>query len=79
MDVSPVERFGCHQQPSFCLGWHSHGRGNGPHTGTQCSGNGAHDLMGIFAWGHQGALAVTAPDLGLPAEGLERCGELCQA
>jgi hypothetical protein len=53
--------------------------GNGPHKGTQCPGQGDHALLGIVACGHQGALPWAAPDLGLPAAGLERCGELCQA
>ena len=53
--------------------------GNGPHKGTQFRGDGAHDLIGIFAFGHELAIAFAEPDLGLPADGLERAGELCQA
>ena len=32
---------------------HSHLLGNCPHEGAQFSGNGDHDLIGIFAFGHQ--------------------------
>ena len=35
--------------------------------------------MGIFAFGHQVAIPFTEPDLGLPADGLDRCGALFQA
>ena len=35
--------------------------------------------MGMVACGDQGALACAEPDLGLPADGLDRGGELCQA
>ena len=45
----------------------------------QCSGNGDDDLLGIVVFGHQLALPFTEPDRGLPAAGLDRCGELCQA
>ena len=54
-------------------------RGPGPPQGTPCSGQGAHALLGLVACGPQGALPGAEPALGLPAEGLERCGELCQA
>ena len=54
-------------------------RGHGPHQGTPCPGHGDPDLMGIFALGHQVSRPVAGPDLGLPADGLERGGELCQA
>jgi hypothetical protein len=74
-----VERFGGTQQPSLGLGCHRHGLGHGPQKGTQCSGNGDHDLRGILACGPQVALPCAEPDLGLPADGLERCGALCQA
>ena len=63
MDVRTVERFGCGQQPSLCLGCHSHVLGNGPHQGTQFSGHGDHDLIGIFAFGHQVAIPFAEPDL----------------
>jgi len=79
MDVRTVERFGCNQPPSLCLGCHSNVLGNGPHKGTQFSGNGDHDLIGIFAFSHQVAIPFAEPDLGLPADGLDRCGELFQA
>jgi hypothetical protein len=79
MDVRTVERFGCDQPPSFGLGCHRQVLGHGPHTGTQCAGNGDHDLMGMFAFGPQVAIPFAEPALGLPAEGLERGGELCQA
>jgi hypothetical protein len=79
MDGRPVARCGSHQQPSFGRGWHSPGRGNGPQQGTPCAGNGDHALMGMVACGHPVALPCAAPDLGLPADGLDRCGELCQA
>ena len=52
---------------------------NGPHKGTQFPGNGDHDLIGIFAFGHQVAIPFTEPDLGFPADRLERGGELFQA
>jgi hypothetical protein len=42
-------------------------------------GNGDDDLFGIVAFGHELALPLTEPDRGLPADGLDRCGELCQA
>src|SRR5262245_28430849 len=34
--------------------------------------------MGMFACGPQLAIPFPAPDLCLPADGLHRCGELCQ-
>ena len=74
-----MERFGGNQQPSLCLGCHRHVLGHGPHTGTPCSGHGDHDLMGIVACGHQVAIPCAEPDLGLPADRLDRGGELCQA
>jgi hypothetical protein len=79
MDVRTVERFGCDQQPSLCLWCHSNVLGNGPQKGTPFSGNGDHDLMGMCAFGHQVAIPLTEPDLGRPADGLDRCGALCQA
>jgi hypothetical protein len=50
---------------------HSNLLGNRPHEGAQCSGNGAHDLMSMFACGQQLAIPCAQPDLGLPADGLE--------
>ena len=47
--------------------------------GTQFSGNSDHDLIGIFAFGHQVTIPCAEPDLGLPADGLDRSGELFQA
>ena len=35
--------------------------------------------MGLLAFGYELALACAEPDLGLPADGLDRGGELCQA
>ena len=35
--------------------------------------------MGLLAWGHLLALPCAEPNLGLPAESLERCRELFQA
>jgi hypothetical protein len=35
--------------------------------------------MGMFAFGHQRALPCAEPDWRFPTDGLERCGELCQA
>ena len=78
-DVRTLESFGCNQQPSLCLRSHRHLLSNGPHEGTQFPGNGDHDLMGIFAVGHQVAIPLTEPALGFPADRLERGGELCQA
>ena len=53
--------------------------GNGPHKGTQFPGDGDHDLMGLFPFGYELALPFAEPDLGLPADGLERGRELVQA
>ena len=53
--------------------------GNGPHEGTSFPGNGDDDLIGIFAFGHGLAIAFAEADLGLPADGLDRCRELFQA
>src|SRR5215813_7927541 len=78
MDVRTVERFGCNQPLSLCLRSHSNVLGNGPHKGTQFPGNSDHDLIGIFAFGHQVAIPFAEPDLGFPADRLERCGELVQ-
>src|SRR4029453_13682458 len=33
----------------------------------------------MFAFGHELAIAFAEPDLGLPADGLNHCGELLQA
>ena len=65
--------------PSLGFRWHGNLLGNGPHEGTQFPGNGDHDLMGMFACGHQLAIPCAEPDLGLPADGLDRGGELFQA
>jgi hypothetical protein len=73
------ERSGCNQQPSLCLRCHSNVLGNRPQKDTQFPGNGNHDLMGLFAFDHQVAIPVAEPNLGLPADGLDRCGERCQA
>src|SRR5262245_5868804 len=66
--------------PPLALGLRCHrpGRGHSPPTGTQGSGHGDHDLRGIVALGPEGARPCAEPPLGLPAEGLERGGELCQ-
>src|SRR5215813_7882134 len=58
--------------------WYDTLLGHGPQAGTACPGHGHHDLLGLFACGPQLAIPCTEPDLGLPAEGLKRCGELCQ-
>src|SRR5215470_9688040 len=58
--------------------WYDTLLGHGPHAGTSFPGHGHNDLLGMFALGHQLAIPFTEPDLGLPAEGLQRCGELCQ-
>ncbi len=79
MHVGILKSFGCHQQPSLCFGSHSNLLGNGPHKGTQFPGNGHHDLVGMFAFGHQVAIPFAEPDLGFPADRLDRCGELFQA
>src|SRR5262249_14416019 len=68
-----------HQQPSLCLRCYSNVLSNSPHKGAQFPGHGDHDLMRIFACGHQVAIAFTEAHLGLPADGLDRGGELCQA
>ena len=54
-------------------------RGHGPHAGASCSGHGDHDRLGLFACGHALALPWTEPALGLLPDGLDGCGELCQA
>jgi hypothetical protein len=77
--VELVATFARNTQPSLCLWCHSNVLGNGPQKGTQCSGHGDHDLSGMFAFGHQVAIPFAEPDLGLPADGLDRCGELVQA
>src|SRR5438093_585059 len=64
--------------PSLGFRWHGNLFSNGPHEGAQFSGNGDNDLIGIFAFGHQLAIAFAEPYLGLPADGLDRCGELLQ-
>jgi hypothetical protein len=64
---------------SLGLRWPGALLGHGPHEGAPFPGNGDHDLLGIFAFGHELALACAEPDLGLPADGLHRCGELLQA
>ena len=73
-----MERFGCHQPPFLCLRCHRAVCGNGPQKGTPFPGNGAHDLIGMFACGPPVAIPCAEPDLGLPANGLDRGGELCQ-
>jgi hypothetical protein len=59
----------------WCSG---HLLGNGPHEGASFSGNGDNDLIGIFAFGHQLTIPFAKPYLGLPADGLDCCGELLQ-
>src|SRR4029453_2727813 len=78
MDVRTLESFDCNQQPALCLRSHSNLLGNGPHKGTQFPGNGDHDLIGIFAFGHQVAIPFAEPYLGFPADRLDRWGELFQ-
>src|SRR5262249_40656797 len=58
--------------------WYDTLRGQGPHAGTAFPGHGPNARMGLLACGHQLARPFTEPDLGLPADGLQRCGELCQ-
>jgi hypothetical protein len=53
--------------------------GNGPHEGLHFPGHGDDNLMSIFAFGHQLALAFTEPDLRFPTAGLEGWGELFPA
>jgi hypothetical protein len=53
--------------------------GHGPPKGHQCTGHGDDDLMDMFAFGHKRARPCAEPDLRLPADGLHRWGELCQA
>ena len=66
------------QPPSLCLRCHSNVLGKSPPKGTQLSGHGDHDLLGMFALGHEGAIPFAAPPRGLPAAGLDRGGALCQ-
>ena len=78
MDVRTLESFDGNQQPALCLRSYSNLLGNGPQKGTQCPGHGDHDLMSMFAFGHQVAIPCAEPDLGFPADRLDRWGELCQ-
>ena len=48
--------------------------GHGPHETDSCTGNGPHDLVGMFASGEQSAIALTKPHLCLPADGLDDVG-----
>jgi hypothetical protein len=45
--------------------------GNGPQEPNQLSGNGHHDLVGMFAAGDESSLAFAQPDLSLPADLLD--------
>src|SRR5215831_14000919 len=58
--------------------WHGNLLGNGPHEADQFPRNGDDALMSIFAFGHQLAIPCAEPYLCLPADGLDRCGELLQ-
>jgi hypothetical protein len=48
--------------------------GNGPHTSSQLTGDGHHDLVGVCAASHEFSIALTQAPLGLPADILDRCG-----
>jgi hypothetical protein len=54
-------------------------RGNRPQEGAPCASHGDPDLRGVFASGHQLAIPCAEPDVRLPAERLDRGGELFQA
>src|SRR5215475_4858462 len=75
----PGSTVAANQQPSLCLWGYSNVFRNSPHKGAQFPGNGDHDLIRIFAFGHQVAIAFTEPHLSLPADSLDRGGELFQA
>jgi hypothetical protein len=64
--------------PALCFRCPGTLLGNGPHEGTQCSGKGDDDLLGLLAFGHALAIPFTEPALGLPADGVDRGGELFQ-
>ena len=63
----------------WCLRDHRHLLGNGPHERDQFSGNGDHDLIGMFPAGHQLAITFTKPHLCPPTDILDGFGELFQA
>ena len=58
----------------FVLGGYGNLLGNGPHAPNQLTSNGHHDLVGVFPTGDQFAVPFTEPDLGLPADILDRFG-----
>ena len=58
----------------FVLGCYGNLLGNGPHEPNQLTSNGHHDLVGVFPTGDQFAVPFTEPDLGLPADVLDRFG-----
>src|SRR5215470_18995610 len=64
---------------ALCFWWHGNLLGNGPHEADQFPRHGDDDLMRIFAFGHQLAIPFAEPYLCLPADGLDRGGELLQA
>jgi hypothetical protein len=79
MDVSILESCARTQPPALGLRSHRHVRGHGPHQGPPCPGHGDHDLRGLLALGHEVARPLAEPDLGCPADRLERWGARCQA
>jgi hypothetical protein len=61
------------------LGCHGNLLGNGPQETDSFTGNGHHDLVGMFASGEQSAIAFTKPHLCLPADGLDDVGLVFQS
>jgi hypothetical protein len=53
--------------------------GHSPHKRTQCPGDGAHHLVGVFPAGAQVPIAFAQADLRVPTPVLDGLGHLCQA
>jgi hypothetical protein len=61
------------------FGCDGHLLSNGPHEPNQLTSHGHHDLVGVFPTGDQCAIPFTEPDLGLPADVLDRFGLFCES
>ena len=53
---------------------HSNLLGNGPHAAHQFTGNGHHDVVGVFPSCHEVSVAFAEPGLGLPTDVLDDLG-----
>jgi hypothetical protein len=75
LDTSPYVNTSA---PTLGLRWHGNLRGHGPHEADQFPSHGDDDLLGLFALSPQLTIPCAEPDLGLPADGLHRLGELLE-